>query len=488
MSGVITYQMVVDQSGAVKSISQVETVLKQSEVAFERNTQAVKRNTKALGEQERTANLAGMAALELSRTISDSAYGIRGMANNIGQLVTIFAMMSVQVNPATGAVLGLAGAIRATWRAMMGPMGIVFAIQGLLSLLTLWESGTDKQKDAQKGLNDELEKTKRLTRDYTGDLESLFYTLRHSTGETAKLAERDIKKIVKRFDELRNLGWSYEDIQNKAVEYQRTLERERVASEELSELRKTLTDGDLEIIIAQDELNKQTLKRYQLEKLLMGIEEERSKKAKQRKKDPYQLIPAPDIDLTKKKHEWEQLVEFINRRPMFGNEALADVKVFAQHLDAISGTMFAMGNTFGNVAAIIDDGSEEMEERLKTIYEIQQGFAIASITVDTLVAMSKVTAETPFLAFLKNAQILAQGVAGVTAVLAQKPGRSSQLRGVKNSSIGTAQDDTVPVTTTGFSNLAGGEKPNQDIRVYVMGSDIRSVQDRSTRTKVRAKL
>ena len=96
---------------------------------------------------------ASSAAMELGRVISDSPYGIRGMANNITQLVSQLGYQAAATNVATGAAYGYSGALKAMWTAMMGPLGIVLAITTLVSALD-WIYGANKK--AEKSNNDYL--------------------------------------------------------------------------------------------------------------------------------------------------------------------------------------------------------------------------------------------------------------------------------------------------------------------------------------------
>ena len=85
--------------------------------------------------------------LELGRTISDSNYGIRGMANNLSQLASNFVFT-------TRAAGGFGAGLKSIWSAMMGPLGLVLAFQGVIALLERWSM---RAKDAEEA-TDELMK------------------------------------------------------------------------------------------------------------------------------------------------------------------------------------------------------------------------------------------------------------------------------------------------------------------------------------------
>lgn len=539
MAGVITYQMVVDQSGAVKSIQQFDGVLRTSEESIERNTQAIKRNKNALGEQERTANLAGMAALELSRTISDSAYGIRGMANNIGQLVTIFAMMSVQTNAATGAALGLRGAIMATWKAMMGPMGIVFAIQGLLSFFTLW---SNKNREVAESQDEITEAMKRFDRHMTSStlipkLESLRLNLEGIAGDQAM---KDLEKIIPNYEKLIQ-AMSVDTILDQYIKYLRLKEDEdrlgkiiyensrkheealrvekgmyedgKSTLEEIDVIRQKGLTAHFTALRAEEQLKRTQEERLKLERLFRVEKEATGKVLKQEVLDGYEFLgimqgiyelgqffnrekfleeylgEAPE-QLKSIRQQIDEIsaslqsLGYVNANSMFGNDSLETVRLFSQHLEATADILWYVGDTFGSVLGAVSEDNQKLQ---KDLFNAQKAFGIASVTIDTIIAMSKVTAETPFLAAIQNAAILARGLAAITAIATQKLNGKSNLRGA-SAGANISRDETARVATTGFSNLAGGERPNQAIRVYVMEGDIRTTQDRSQRTRVRARL
>jgi hypothetical protein len=76
--------------------------------------------------------LAGATIVELGRTISDSNYGIRGMANNISQLSTLFITLTVTSG-------GLAKGLSKLWSAVMGPLGLILAFQTVIALIEGFE-------------------------------------------------------------------------------------------------------------------------------------------------------------------------------------------------------------------------------------------------------------------------------------------------------------------------------------------------------------
>ena len=89
--------------------------------------------------------------MELGRTISDSNYGIRGMANNISQLASNFLFMTRKVDDTTKKAIGFGGALRQVGSTIIGPLGILLAIQAAVALM---EKIAISSGGAEKGLDD----------------------------------------------------------------------------------------------------------------------------------------------------------------------------------------------------------------------------------------------------------------------------------------------------------------------------------------------
>lgn len=68
---------------------------------------------------------ANPTALAFSQIISDSPYGLIGMANNIDPLITSFVRLKQSIDPVTGKMLGAKGAFAEVLKAIRGPMGLI---------------------------------------------------------------------------------------------------------------------------------------------------------------------------------------------------------------------------------------------------------------------------------------------------------------------------------------------------------------------------
>ena len=111
-----------------------------AETAFKKMKSTLDDTNDALNNTGISSGLANTAVLEFGRTISDAPYGIQGMGNNITQLVTILGQMSQSAKEGTSVIASLR-------KAMVGPLGIVIAIQIAVAAFEIFRKS---QKDAKE--------------------------------------------------------------------------------------------------------------------------------------------------------------------------------------------------------------------------------------------------------------------------------------------------------------------------------------------------
>ena len=146
--------------------------------------------------------------LELGRTISDSNYGIRGMANNLSQLVSNLAFT-------TKAAGGFAAGLKSIWSAMMGPLGLVLAFQGVIALLERFEINSMKASSASKDLDDSLKDEITTLGIYKSALLDVNTTLQERVGIIKGLSALDNKLA----EDLKNAAGNTKEIVNITEKY-----------------------------------------------------------------------------------------------------------------------------------------------------------------------------------------------------------------------------------------------------------------------------
>ena len=161
---IVTYKVQVDvQSGKI-AIDGLTKGFVKAETAVKRlNKEMQETTTKGLNPMIDKTGLAGAAVVEIGRTISDSNYGIRGMANNLSQLATLMTTLIVTTK-------GVANGFRALWSAFMGPLGLIVVFQTLVALFE--RSAIDAEKSSEK-MNSMSKSAKELSESVNGYLKAL---------------------------------------------------------------------------------------------------------------------------------------------------------------------------------------------------------------------------------------------------------------------------------------------------------------------------
>ena len=155
---IVTYKVQVDvQSGKIaidgltKGFVKAETAVKKLNGTIQETT------TKGLNPMIDKTGLAGATVVELGRTISDSNYGIRGMANNLSQLATLMTTLIVTTK-------GLGNGLRALWSALMGPLGLIVVFQTVIAVIESFAIKNQGASKATKELTDSINRRNRSSR------------------------------------------------------------------------------------------------------------------------------------------------------------------------------------------------------------------------------------------------------------------------------------------------------------------------------------
>ena len=260
------------------------------------------------------------ATMELGRVISDAPYGIRGMANNITQLVSQLGTASVKAG-------GLTNALKLMWSQLMGPLGIVLAITAAVSALDYFAGAQTKAKDETKDHNDELERqfnklselnSLQKTISASGDAISLNWIDEFISGvkdieakDLVKILERDINGITDAFNKLPESEKNLKGV-SKLIEIRkeliRDIGREKVLKEELLNLEKTAknfrTDDTIEGKKITDKIIEKQKSLLVIQKEILDAEE-MFKKNKETKDTETKLLEFEPFEETAERYEDE---------------------------------------------------------------------------------------------------------------------------------------------------------------------------------------
>ena len=149
----IIFKITFDDKGkATYQIGKSTVAVKKFKSELEKAQAASKQLGRSLAEDMTTnAGLAGATLTELGRTISDSNYGIRGVANNLSQLSTLFITLVAKVDPAIKGFGRVKRSFQMLGSQLMGPLGIILLFQLLVQQL---ERADMKSRELGDGLDD----------------------------------------------------------------------------------------------------------------------------------------------------------------------------------------------------------------------------------------------------------------------------------------------------------------------------------------------
>ena len=188
------YEIIVDTQKGTAKINGTAVALDKLEGKLKAVSREATTVGKNMGQVTDKTGLAGAAVVELGRTISDSNYGLTAMANNMSQLSTLM----ITLIATTG---GVKKGFQAMWTAIKGPLGIILAIQIVITLMEKFAMGAKDAKDqiqesvnlldSQLAINTELIKQSGEVL----DKESELYQIRKSLLEL-KLVDLEMQKMA----------------------------------------------------------------------------------------------------------------------------------------------------------------------------------------------------------------------------------------------------------------------------------------------------
>ncbi len=197
----IVYNITINDKGKVKIdnltksfVNADNAVNKLSADLKKQQATMVETTTKGLNPMIDKTGLAGATIIELGRTISDSNYGIRGMANNLSQLSTLMITLIMTTGNFRNGMLALKNAF-------MGPLGLIVLFQIAIALLERFsmeqEKAREKTEDLTKSIDDQI-KSYNLLNKAVGDYNLGGEALR----DTVKLLSSEFKEFDKAFKDL----------------------------------------------------------------------------------------------------------------------------------------------------------------------------------------------------------------------------------------------------------------------------------------------
>lgn len=202
--------------GLTKSFIDADVALGKLNKKFIEQGQIMKQNTKTNVDMIATSGLAGATLTEVGRTVSDLNFGIRGIANNLSQLSTLFITLVSKAG-------GFGKALTVLRKQLAGPLGLILAFQVVIMLLERFDM---QSKKTEKSINSFEESVARsasalkILRDLSDDnaiskeelertviaVNAKYKDLNISLDENGKLTEESRKQIDLKIKALERLA------------------------------------------------------------------------------------------------------------------------------------------------------------------------------------------------------------------------------------------------------------------------------------------
>jgi hypothetical protein len=283
----------------------------------------------SLGSTSAASGGAATSVLELGRAVSDAPYGIRGMANNVSQLASNMLFTSQQIDAATGKAVGFGGVLKAMGKSMMGPLGILLAIQTVISAVDYLYGGMKKAEDATGDWGDSISELNDILRDLYTATEDVNGKIDEYINLTLKKIEID-GTLKKNAEELKDIQ---EDI-NLYTDYYNKVKKQRLDLEA-----RGITTGEAyNRVLNQENAYQKTLNgyiedRYTLIKNALALTEALRKQEEDYKKAKSGTLRA----LLDEKSELEKQQKTLSETSKAYNAFAVDIAKVQAKIDAITG-------------------------------------------------------------------------------------------------------------------------------------------------------
>jgi hypothetical protein len=236
---IVTYKVQIDvQSGKVAIDGLTKGFVKAETAAKRLNKTMQETTTKGLNPMIDKSGLAGAAVVEIGRVISDSNYGIRGMANNLSQLATLLTTLIVTTKGAKNA-----------WDALMksfkGPLGIIVVFQIAIALLERFAINNEKSSKASQDAASKLRSQSEVLRLLNEELRSSNLTMekREKILNTLVYLDKDLSKVLEFYNgNLEKQSQLLEQVERLKSKEADATEAQKAATERLTVINEQLNE------------------------------------------------------------------------------------------------------------------------------------------------------------------------------------------------------------------------------------------------------
>jgi len=257
----LTYVIEINDKGKVKIDNLTRGFVKADAAMSKLNTSLKKTTKDGLNPMIDKTGLAGATLVELGRTISDMPYGIRGIANNLSQLSTLFTTLIAT----TG---GFKNGIAALKDAFRGPLGLIVVFQAVIAAIDYFAGSTKKAEEKVESFTGAIIKNRKELDNYLTVIDDIIL----SQEQLNLLLEGAAASDEKFFNQLNDLNLSQEE-RNKKIRDYLELNNEILSIEgEIRKIRDEIRDlGEVYTVEEIKELEGKIQKEEEASKLISGL-------------------------------------------------------------------------------------------------------------------------------------------------------------------------------------------------------------------------
>lgn len=495
-------QIVIEEKSKIVKKAQIDSLKRQA--AAELQVAAATKQVKT------TSGLNNAILLESGRLASDAAYGFQGIANNLGQLVSLFQISAKNAG-------GFGAALRQVGGQILGTGGVLIGIQLLISFLpqiSKWfnktsnaaEESRKRMEGLTKAISEQIEMFDRLTYKHLPDFILTGKALDEAVSFLTKTFsqfrvgmeilkekgldknEESVSNLVKSFGELQ---LRQKDLKITNDEYLQSVEKEGETSLKAIRLRGKYNKILREVIALEKLFTTVRIEgREEEEELLVNIREET-----ERLERAYRSKGIVDIidEENKKQRLLLQTVEkgFGERFGQMKANSKKELDLFFKNLKSERKAKDKDAKEDEKLARLYEETQASKLEALAVFTDgfsqllgeqsaAGKAFASATALIDTYAAVMQVWSDKtlPY-AFkvIASAGVLATGISTVqkiNAVDVSGRGQSSAAGGTINAPnfnvVGTSE-------TSQLAQAVGRGNQNSVVKAYVVGSEITSQQE-----------
>lgn len=250
---------------------------------------------RALGQQSSNTGLAGATLTEFGRTISDANYGIRGVANNLSQLSSLFITLVAKQKESIKGMGKVTAAFNQLGTQLLGPMGVIIAFQLVITLLEGISQKTEEAKEALEDFD--------LTR--ATEIANLEKVLNRIDSNRVKVNE-SILNFIKSYGVLEDEVLDAYEAQRISEEELITLLRDKL---KLKELESSLDEQDKESLVQIKTLQEE---QAEVEKDLLKLSKSNRKELERRKGESRETLEATNANFQKERDAKTRLIQIEN--------------------------------------------------------------------------------------------------------------------------------------------------------------------------------